>query len=332
MNTNVELKNHIICEFARHCDMRQNIFESHGYISGIDEVVDAFAREVEPIIRNVIERKRKSGIKLNDPSILNGVKSFFKEFVIKILFVPADNEWSSSNGSTDSTGSVRKDKMGNIVSCPNITLKIQCGNDLNSAINSFTTILSHELTHAWNIYRYVEEHGTESLLNNLTKTQRYGKFVSPDSAASSNRKALTNILYTLNRMERNAYVAEVRRELYDNRDKITDAKSGFDVVKNTSSYRNRFKMLEANVKALLFDIKAPSVKKEIIDSVNDIMGKKFTNYEQAKKYLVRRWVRWKEKYMTSVSKMVYDICNENTIMMDNGFVGKNGNIHILKDF
>lgn len=325
MNTNIELRNHIICEFARHCDIRQNILESHGYISGIDEIVDVFVREVEPIIRNVIEKKKAVNTTLDNADILIGKKTFFNKFKIKISFVPRDGEDTYVNGGTDGVKSVETDSKGNVISCPIITMRVDCGTNLENAVNGFSVNLSHELTHAYNIYQYAVENGVQSLWNNLTKTQRYNKIRSVQNSGVGNVSAVGNILYTLNRMERNSYIAETRRELYNRKDEIVDAKTGFDVVKNSSSYRNRFKMLEDNMNTL-FNVKSPSVQNQILTAVNNGMGKNFTNYSQARKYLIKRWIRWRKKYLTAVSKMVYDICDENTVMLDNGPIGKNKNL------
>ena len=297
------------------------MLESHGYINGIDEVVNILVREVEPVIRNVIERKKAANIKLDNADIIKDVNTFFNRFKVSFSFIPTDDSRTRIHGSTDVLKSVDVDSEDNVISCPEIVMKVNCGTNLTDAVDRVSVNLSHELTHAYNIYRYAAEKGIQSLWNNITKTQRYSKIRSVQDSNVNNRSVIGNVLYTLNRMERNSYIAETRRELYLKKDEIVDAKTGFEAVKNSNSYRTRFKLLERNVSALT-TITNPGAQNVIATAVNDAMGRKFTNYEQVKRYLINRWVRWKKKYLSAVSKMIYDICDENTVMLDNGPIEK----------
>lgn len=54
------------------------------------------------------------------------------------------------------------------------------------------------------------------------------------------------------------------------------------------------------------------------------MNKKFTTYNQLKKYYLNRWQKWKNKYLSTASKIVHDIYtqdNKNN-WLDNGMFGK----------
>ena len=121
----------------------------------------------------------------------------------------------------------------------------------------------------------------------------------------TNEKAIGQMLYYLNRMERNAYLGQLRQELMSEKDDITDAKSAYELVKKTGSWRN-FKYLEKSMFAL-WSITNPYAQKTIVDITNDITGKKFTRYTQVKKYFASRFEKWKTKYLRNVSRIAYDV-------------------------
>ena len=131
----------------------------------------------------------------------------------------------------------------------------------------------------------------------------------------SNYRAIGNTLYLLSRVERNTYIAQTQQELLQRKDELEDSQSIMNVIKSTGSYEH-FAWLDKNMGIILSDYLKEPAQEEIINAVNDIMDKNFTNYQQAQKYLSRRWNKWKKEYLTRVSKIAYDIYDRENKMLD----------------
>ena len=117
------------------------------------------------------------------------------------------------------------------------------------------------------------------------------------------------ILYLLDKIERNAYIGQIRQELIANQDKLTDWQSTFDVVKNSESYK-KFLHLEKNVNAIL-SITDKKQQLKFIDALNKMMDKSFTTYNQLQKYYWGRWLKWKKGYLNKITKIAYDVYKNN---------------------
>ena len=140
---------------------------------------------------------------------------------------------------------------------------------------------------------------------------------------TNNYKAIANMLYKLNRMERNAYIAQLKQELLNKKSNLKNTKTTFETIKETESYK-KFLSLEDNIK-ILSNITDVMTQNEIINAVNTIMGTFFSNYAQVKKYLINRWNKWRKKYIVTASKIAYNIFDENNPIID----GKNMNNDIM---
>ena len=57
-------------------------------------------------------------------------------------------------------------------------------------------------------------------------------------------------------------------------------------------------------------------KKQIIHYTNRSTGKNFKNFDQVKKYYMKYWETWKKKYLTTASKIAYDIYAEHNPITD----------------
>ena len=58
------------------------------------------------------------------------------------------------------------------------------------------------------------------------------------------------------------------------------------------------------------------------------MGLKFKTFNQAKKYLVRRWMKWKKIYLSKAAKIGYDVylTTPNGTWLDWGMIGNEINL------
>ena len=319
LSTDNELKHHIITEFARNYSSTAVLKEEHGYINNIDSVIEYFKAIVEPQVELVFsdETYEDSASRTYKDKI--NIKTFFEYYNLRVTFEYSKTTSSYKGGASPKSVYVHPIK-GQWACAPDIELTIIAPNTIK-AMKNFSFAIGHELTHCYDLLQYAKETNQDpwySLNRNryfdIQKTYTYG---------IGNEKAAANILYHLNRTERNAYIAQLKQELLDNKEQIKDSKSAFDAIKNTESYK-KFLYLERNINAIM-NLTDTQTQQNLIKYLNGIMNKKLTTYNQLKKYYLNRWQKYKNKYLATASKIVHDIYtqdNKNT-WIDSGMFGKN---------
>lgn len=317
MNIDFELKNHLVCEFLRRKIAPSLLSEERGVVGGIDEVVDAFMKA----FREQIEGTFKSDEIIQtykNPKILGGINTFFKSFNIELLTRKSNK--TTYNGGTEPSSIKYDDGKKMWVCVPNIRLSIGAPN-VNKLVNTLSFALSHELTHCFNLLQYAKK--TEQ--DPFVSLERNRYFVINKSLWNGfgNEKAFANILYCLNRLERNAYLAQLRQELMSVKDKMVNDKAIFSLIRNSQSY-SKFKYLESQINIICNEITDKETQDNIIGYVNKMMGKKFTNFNQIKKYFVNRWNKWKKAYLSKATKIAYDVyeTTKHSKWLDWGIYGK----------
>ena len=306
MNTDIELKNHVLFEFSSRGPNKERIlYETRGYIAGIDQVIKALCskmyRQIEDCCLNGESMTETYAGNIMD----DGVVTFFDRYNIIL-----DTKYSQEKGQYRGGLSPKEtfsDDDGSVVCCPDIELSIT-GNDPQKMYETLRFSLGHELTHAYNMFQYARKNGLSSddIIKNFTETQRYDKIIGVKENMTGNPKLLATTLYYLNRGERNAYIAQLRQELTDRKDELKDSRTTMEAIRSTESYK-KFKSLEQNVVALYSPEITEKFKKGFIFWVGRMTEKKFTTYGQARKYVVRAWEAWKKKYLSVASKIAYDI-------------------------
>lgn len=302
MNTEMELRNHMLVEFL--CRGRSQLTslslnEDGHHVTEIDELDRYFGKLVSDTIYDAI---KVSGKCENVYARKIPIKTFFNSYYLYLKVFRCKNESDNAYSGVCSNASVFKDENGEWVCRPKIKLTVRVNNMMN-AYRQFSLAICHELTHCWNLYRYALETG-KSPYEAYVST-RYDKIKDSKSDMRNQAASSASILYLLNRMERNAYIAQLRNEL----DKIDTQDMTFqefyNEVKKTQSYM-KFKYLEENV-ALLFQITDNGLQSEFIDALNGIMGKNYTTYNQLLKYYSRRWQKWKNAYLKNAARIAYDV-------------------------
>lgn len=300
MNIEKELENHIITEFVIHNSGPVMLTETRGRINNIDEIVKYFANLVQPQVFEAY--KLKTEIMQPYSGEIN-IDTFFKKYRINISFEPSVK--TNYNGGI-SPDSIFQNIEGKWICVPDIKLNIKANNILD-ALKTFYFAIGHELTHAYDLFQYAIKTGQDPWYS-IDRNQ-YFKIRDAEQFYNGNPKAIANMLYHLNRMERNAYIAQIRQELMAKKDKVKDNKTVFELIKETESWK-KFLLLGKNI-VNIFNIKNNDLQNEILQAVNDLMNKKFTTYNQVKKYFINRWNKWKHAYLINASKIAYDVYVEN---------------------
>lgn len=304
---NFELKNHIKYEFITGRDNPTRLlYEVRGVVNNIDKIISKIESECINQIESTINTK-KGYFKIYHIDF-NGENFFFKELYLSLTTYYDDR--NTYGGSTSSDSVVKK--QGNIICQPIIELQLYC-NSVENMVYKLKFCLGHELTHVHNMYQYVLKTGKD-LYSNMVNVQKYKEISNLKDNLYYfkyiNQKVIGDVLYRLNRMERNAYIAQLRQELLQKKEEIKDSKTAYETLISTDSYKKNYLYLQ-KVIFLLVNLTDENAKKDLVKIMNNFSKRKITNYNDVKKYFVNRWNKWKKQYMIKASKIVYDVFNEN---------------------
>ena len=295
----LELYSHILTEFKRDVLSDDSIFltESHGYFNETENVVDYLLGIIEDDLYNFCESTEKvKTLTINQNYIKN---AFFDYIYVKINLTKGEGRKYSAS---DFVNKMFYYENGKQYIRPYITMIIQT-DTFNNFKYIISFVLAHELTHCYNSYIFWKKTG-KILNNEYIENIGYPKKTKINSTL--NQQAIRSVLYRLHRLERNAYIGQLKQELLFYKDEIKDSKTGMDALKKTESYQRDFKNLEENILNILSLNFTEGEKEEIIECVNEVAKRDFTTFEQCKKYFWNRWEKWKKKYMEQSSKIIYD--------------------------
>lgn len=311
--TNLELKNHLLFEFNYY---NNNVIkETRGVINGIETVVQSMLEMVSKQLHDTFITHKPTYKKYNGL----GIKTFFNEY---ILTVSAEISHKMSYKGEFHYANSFEQKNDKIICKPHIDIQISANSE-NDLRYAFSFAVGHELTHAYNLYQYAKTYGIDNMKQNVSYQQKYRNIRrGMNPYVIINYRAVALMLYHLNRMERNAYIAQLKQELLSKKDEIKDSETAFDAIKTTESYK-KFLNLENNVNLCLSDEMTTTAQNEITYALNSIMEKKFTNYNQVRNYFSDRWRKWKKAYLIKASKIANDIYQENNMSLDGDFMNKN---------
>lgn len=315
-NTNLELKNHIIYEFYANLPNRENVLnESRGVVDGLHEVVKAICEELSDQIWETYNTKEEETRVYSGELSEFGLKSFFEDFTITLTTMYGNNK-SNYRGGLSVSKSFSYSENG-VVCSPVINFYVS-DNDPSDMARTIASAIGHELTHAYNFYQYARKNDLtiQQMMDNFDDVQRYGDIMATkNSPGPNNEKAVGDILYKLNRMERNAYIAQLKQELESDAENIKDSKSAWRAVLASESYK-KFKNLETNFNIMFGSEMSDTAKNQIIHYTNRATGKNFKTFNQIKKFYMTYWETWKKKYLTMAAKIAYDVFHKNNLMMD----------------
>lgn len=314
MNIDLELKNHILYEFYAGPPNRENILrESRGVVSGLHDVIKRICEPMYDQVRRTVVSGEEEQQTYEGKVSQFGLKTFFEDYSITL--------------STDTSPKLRykggiqpnltyKDSPNGVVCTPNIVYSVSATNP-SEMMNQVLAGIGHEMIHAYNMYQYARKNNlmASGISDNVEKNQKYYQITATKNLGySNNERAVGDILYKLNRMERNAYIGELEEELFAKAEEIKDSKSAWKAVTETESYE-KFKALEENIDIINSPLPV-DVQESLVKYTNKAVDTGFTNFEQLRKYYTSRWEVWKKKYLVTASKIVHDIFSKNNKMLD----------------
>lgn len=317
MDSNIQLRHHLLTQFLLKPKSDLKINEERHHLSEIDALTKYFYNLVKKQIRLAFENKTSI---TNIYSEKIPIQTFFKYFKLDFTIEYSDDKSKHGYGGDFKNSSIFKNNNGEWVCHPIMSVKVVTDSWMKSS-DIFLFVLAHELTHGYDHYKTAIDTG--KVPSESIAIQRYRKISDAINSKIQNVSASAHMLYRLNRMERNAFIGQLRTELKRMDPEGMTFNEFYEAVKITASFE-QFKNLENNVVAVL-NVTNNQTKKELIDALNDIMDRKFTTFNQVKKYYWNRWLKWKKIYLRNASKIAYDVYYENgkNSGTDYGMMGKN---------
>lgn len=180
--------------------------------------------------------------------------------------------------------------------------KISIGVNEEWCKNPTMAVIMHELQHAMEDLELRKK--GRSLVDVAIKTG-YNNVVD-DKSINYFEFAIKQILYFFSSFERNAYIAQFRGELEDNKNlTFYEVKDVYDFIKNTDFYKIYEKVFSL-CNFLTNDVTNEKIKQNIVNLFNNLSNNNFKTFEQLKKWLNTKCWKCKRKFDKVLPKMAYD--------------------------
>ena len=340
MGIDEKILNHIYCDYQWGLIGVSNkniLFESFGQIPEIDNYVDDLKTFIEEKIFPHIKDGGTYAEQITSPSVFYSVKNpFFTACKIGIIVSIRDGNmsWGSYYNQDDSFFS---DK------CGYVEIKITVGaSSCEQALSLVLGNFAHELTHAYDDFRYSKNGGT---LKSAVKKSNYEERLAVITLGKNVQQILGKILYILSPIERNAIIGQISAEIRN--ESVRSPKEALEAIKKTTAY-SRYTLCKNGV--------------EYLNGIDNIMDKtslliaytkwvgynKRTNKNPESGYDVRKnltyegflselnsmFKKWEHKFLNSIGKIAYmqymktaaPLVNESSYTFDSAIFHKQKNI------
>ena len=295
------------------------LFEKYGAFDGCEDIVEFLIKKCQKKItaKNtifIINSKYKDFINAK----INNV--FFNEIELKINI----KENSTSNGGYEINNSKINDD--------GLLEKVVIEYDLNkqSWKEDLRSLLYHELCHAYDDYNSLLQN--KGGLNVLHQNDNYANYLIGRQSTNDIIQIISDILYHIDDTEKNAYIAQLKSELINHKEKIHGPREAFNIIRQSVEYQNVMIAKEI-IYALKNKKYNENVESEIYNTYRKLNKEatKWTNNKIQKKLIYKI-----DKYINKMNKMIPKMCldflNNNTTEIREENILSLMNIKSLKDY
>lgn len=263
----------------------RNIFEKHGVYDGQIK----FCKELAIYIYEEIQKNRHKIINFNISkeeldTIFDGI--FFKELKVRV----SDDEttgYEAKNSNYDN-----KAMLFN-------SIEIYINSRDYKTKESLLTMLTHEITHAYEDWNRHQKQNIPSLFN-INNNTEYKKVVSKSIYSDNGfEKICAQIIYTFSSVERNAYLSELGAELYKTNKDIKTYKEALKIFKTSDTWI-RFTILKNE-----YETAKQKNPDEFCNYYRKLKKTSITN-NKIFKYIDNTINKAFDKMMTNLPKLYYD--------------------------
>lgn len=302
-----QLLKHIMLEFQIHGKI---LDEEHGRIPYIQQYIyDLFENAIIPM--ESVMRKNNDSVRTENfhQDIFPNCNCFFSHCNIEITLALEGK--STYKGGYYPTLSFYSD------SASLVTIKITVGgNSFNQINENLRFVFAHELTHAYDDYCHTMQYKT--VTSKIHLDSKYNNYYSTINlhGYDNAQDAMCDILNHLSPMELKAYVGQFEIEIKPNVDKIKNAKTAWEIAKETKAW-SKLDYLERNINTLNeFSNVGEDVQNKFIQAYNNIYpSKPIATYNKLLKVLNGRLYKFKRVFINRISKILYDLYSKNNPMI-----------------
>lgn len=290
-----DLETHVKLEFQRKDFNVLN--EERGIAPHIDEIINHIVRDFMAQYK-ADPTKEKYSIEKVATANSSGLL-FFKFITVEITV--GDDIVENNGDYIMSPAPLNDNNKLNLVKIIAFINKKHC-NERN-----VSTLIAHELTHAWEDYQRKIK-GDEPLYDYSTRKNYNGVDIQKGDKAWVDE--LRNLIYGLFRTEGNAYIGSVRNDLkYDHKEIIDRKKRGVNDFMDLIMFTDAGKHITATKDLVDYfsSQKLPESQKLVLDKWNEISDYKFDSYKALARSINFRWQKIYNKFVSVASKAVYDV-------------------------
>lgn len=282
------LEGYIVERLEKHLNIEYKLFENAGLYDGIEDL----ARFLTNKIKSHQEKEFKLIYKDNNIGISKFKNIFFKSI---ILNCERSNGYDNE-GRYVINGEIDYDANTNKLNYVLISLELSIKHEPEDVY----FILIHELTHAWDNFNHIKRY---SKPYSKSKTgQIYNRFTN----SMDEGELIGKILYFINDIEINAWVASFAGYLYDyiEDNTIDNPHKALEIIKNSPLYKNYINIGE--YVTAMYNNDNNYISKEFMHNCckeyNKIYGKNYTE-EKVRKQLYIQYKKAMQKIESNIGKL-----------------------------
>jgi len=290
---NDSLSNHVYIDYG--------IYENAGLYNGIEELSHFLTNKIRS------HQERKFVIEYNDNDI--EISKFNNIFFNKIILSCKRSQTYKNEGDYVINDIIDYNNETNKLNFIKINLTLSLKHNGTEVYRR----LLHELTHAWDNYNAIKK-GSTTLKQAILDTQ-YLDILKAFDDDLQYKKIIGQILYFMNDVEINSFIAEFAGYLFNYIDDntIPDPHTAIKIIKQSELYKN-YKNIGAWVTALYNDDKRISnqFKTLLYNEYNKINKTNYTEYKISK-ILYNKYVKINNKIESNIGKLCSRYVKELTI-------------------
>ena len=283
-NINDSLLQHIAVDYIN-SSQQYILLEKYGIYNGCEDLVNFIIKKIKSKYNHkegtyIIEIK-------NNQLTFNNV--FFKILNLHIEF----KKNITTNGEYNLNSKFDKDSL--LIN----NVKIQLNLNVLNWEKDIRQILYHELIHAWDDYNsYLQNKG--GLLNIIKPS--YNNYIKGKLSTDNIKQILSDILYHLDDIEKNSYIAELRGDLESYKETIHGPQEAYNIIKNSVAYKNIM-----TSKDIIDGLKNNEYNNEIKQKIYSAY-KELNNVDWTDNKIMKKLIYQIESYIKKMNKIIPKMC------------------------
>lgn len=278
------------------------IMESFGMVPDIDLYVDTF--------RECLLQQTNNGVTSTTFVITKNIFSnipgcWFKDVEIKVQYTNNQTKPKVIKGNFESEVTLVQGKI-NVLKGAFIF-----NGDINYIVNRMPMIIGHEILHAYESWKRLLNK-SKSIFDAAKDGHVLQNNQIKELSKNDIEKALAEIFYYCNNIERRAYLAQLNQELLSYKENIKDVDSAIQIIQKIPVYKNLI-IVGENLQVIRDEIKVNSTCRTVVINYFKRLTGENRNAEYILRYLEKLWSKTWKHFRLRTTRLIRSLFDSNNV-------------------